>query len=217
MFQSLLHQGISLLTSIHPGPDCIPARVSIPSSSGHQFTGQWKPLFMFAEGRPVSIPSSSGHQFTGCANQCDQRWHGLRFNPFFIRASVYWTCIGPAIPSRALRPVSIPSSSGHQFTERPKSRVDDGVGMKFQSLLHQGISLLQGKYQLRKPRGVQFQSLLHQGISLLDGSSFFEEGNAFSVSIPSSSGHQFTALTWAQLVQFETDRFNPFFIRASVY
>ena len=143
------------------------------------------------------------------------RWPS--FNPFFIRASVYWVdgqqmadrleaCV--SIPSSSghqftgfkrdvgrnpiIRTVSIPSSSGHQFTDTAFIRLfAPKVG--FQSLLHQGISLLSseegevkvakhlsfnpffirasvycfvnGIYLFRQRR--KFQSLLHQGISLL--------------------------------------------------
>ena len=37
----------------------------------------------------VSIPSSSGHQFTVHLQLTRTRFLGARFNPFFIRASVY--------------------------------------------------------------------------------------------------------------------------------
>ena len=89
-FQSLLHQGISLLETITKIPqDPINPIVSIPSSSGHQFTVstglEWFMLRMDGfqsllhqgisllecaqnsddyMGTVVSIPSSSGHQFT---------------------------------------------------------------------------------------------------------------------------------------------------------
>ena len=164
-FQSLLHQGISLLDT-HDGPSRRRgARVSIPSSSGHQFTGRR-------------------------TQQARRKWRG-RFNPFFIRASVYWA----TSPKRAA-------------SSRPS----------FQSLLHQGISLLVacfGNVHLRQslrfnpffirasvywtglplrksPGSPRFQSLLHQGISLL------------GAVLPAG---------W----RIDTARFNPFFIRASVY
>ena len=140
-FQSLLHQGISLL----------PSR---------------------CDGAGIPGPNS--------------------FNPFFIRASVY--CLRPL--NRALVQslefqsllhqgislldtdsndgeeykiyVSIPSSSGHQFT------------------VFYSYEMINGLYCLR------FQSLLHQGISLLDSNLFAIGPVADNVSIPSSSGHQFT-------------------------
>ena len=115
----------------------------------------------------------------------------MRFNPFFIRASVYWERL----------------SAGHK-----------GFTIEFQSLLHQGISLLSpekpygnhgsygvsipsssghqftGVYEVveREDGTFEFQSLLHQGISLLLAiGSDFRKGSRPS--------------------------FNPFFIRASVY
>ena len=165
-FQSLLHQGISLLlqhgdrrgvqdaqrfnpffirasvywsaTGLHP--ECLAPRVSIPSSSGHQFTAEIREngeeFVVF-----VSIPSSSGHQFTDIRILQDV-WKILRrFNPFFIRASVY--CVRMRHGTRH-------------------------VDRSFQSLLHQGISLLRYNLDYKIHLREGFQSLLHQGISLLD-------------------------------------------------
>ena len=114
-FQSLLHQGISLLHCDGASNRMLPAEVSIPSSSGHQFTA------------PM--------------HQAEETHDLFRFNPFFIRASVYCSRGWPGHPLRLER-VSIPSSSGHQFTEY---HMQDGswfIWNPFQSLLHQGISLL---------------------------------------------------------------------------
>ena len=89
--------------------------VSIPSSSGHQFTAVLDPRRGAARRNVVSIPSSSGHQFTGWGRFCAvfRSWNS--FNPFFIRASVY--CDPPSkLASEFRDAVSIPSSSGHQFT-----------------------------------------------------------------------------------------------------
>ena len=66
----------------------------------------------------VSIPSSSGHQFTALLPTACVLLVRRRFNPFFIRASVYCKCGG------IMEPVLI---------------------KVFQSLLHQGISLLEKK------------------------------------------------------------------------
>ena len=165
-FQSLLHQGISLLRDEQRRPAHRTGLVSIPSSSGHQFTGPWPGAVPHCAGPfqsllhqgisllenlsvrnkmplriTVSIPSSSGHQFTAILGLCA-----------IICSSIL---------------VSIPSSSGHQFTEiySPSQLTAEKIG--FQSLLHQGISLL-----------LQFFP--------------YRENMDFSVSIPSSSGHQFT-------------------------
>ena len=169
-------------------------RVSIPSSSGHQFTA-----FVLSRVTPrasdVSIPSSSGHQFTASARTVRGPGASLCFNPFFIRASVYWMAM------------SSWESTSHA---------------KFQSLLHQGISLLpdgvgsrRGRFQRRfnpffirasvywqRPRcrstpvPTPFQSLLHQGISLLQAAIALTGRCSWKVSIPSSSGHQFTEGAW---------------------
>ena len=112
------------------------------------------------------------------------------FNPFFIRASVYCRRDNVIHQTQAAA-VSIPSSSGHQFTEA-KNASDNVNYRRFQSLLHQGISLL--------PIGA--------GPSEDDGS---------VVSIPSSSGHQFTVRKAGAKPYDAVHRFNPFFIRASVY
>ena len=63
-FQSLLHQGISLLNEIINQSGNVKRRVSIPSSSGHQFTECVFGQSVGGLGDGVSIPSSSGHQFT---------------------------------------------------------------------------------------------------------------------------------------------------------
>ena len=139
-FQSLLHQGISLLDR------------------------RIQQVFARIEG-VVSIPSSSGHQFTG------HRVHSLHGDRIMV---------------------SIPSSSGHQFTARA--------------------------YQGHGPeRGLSFQSLLHQGISLLFSCCRSWRGTTAGVSIPSSSGHQFTEYSSSFRYAVVEGGFNPFFIRASVY
>ena len=188
-FQSLLHQGISLLLPlgtfliglgirfnpffIRASVYCARVRlrrvrrrnaVSIPSSSGHQFTVRRR-VGLRSHPETVSIPSSSGHQFTGppCA---------------WPRTAPSW--------------VSIPSSSGHQFTVNEYSPQFQQMGFKFQSLLHQGISLLR-------------QNILAKGASM------------DNVSIPSSSGHQFTVFIVVIFKFSGKPCFNPFFIRASVY
>ena len=192
-----------------------PFSVSIPSSSGHQFTAsdapaegtirkRFNPFFIRASvycareaqrarepPRSVSIPSSSGHQFTACGPGHCAPGQRFRFNPFFIRASVYWqrvevfpptgasrfnpffirasvycawrasgnapysipvsipsssghqfTAMGREVNGRRVARVSIPSSSGHQFTVRSTTILKFAVMAEFQSLLHQGISLL---------------------------------------------------------------------------
>ena len=165
--------------------------VSIPSSSGHQFTGQrWFVHKGCAMG--VSIPSSSGHQFTARSTTCRAIPSGCPcFNPFFIRASVY--CSHQVFQARLLYQKS------------------------FQSLLHQGISLLRRPTRGRQSNARLFQSLLHQGISLLQGEDRSDHCRPDGVSIPSSSGHQFTACGWWRRASPRRSRFNPFFIRASVY
>ena len=164
----------------------------------------------------VSIPSSSGHQFTGRHGAIPVRRVRAGFNPFFIRASVYW-----------VMPLSIKSRLVRQF----QSLLHQGISLLassvlmrrwtsclFQSLLHQGISLLGLPLCSCMQVYTMFQSLLHQGISLLFASPCRGCGaDSFKVSIPSSSGHQFTDSNVA-LIELERERsFNPFFIRASVY
>ena len=213
----------------------------------------------------VSIPSSSGHQFTGLRHLFLPPFRGMRFNPFFIRASVYCGatgCFGArctpfqsllhqgislldfrlARRKREYALVSIPSSSGHQFTDVQAGNPPLRVQALFQSLLHQGISLLQFERRRRVLVHLEFQSLLHQGISLLHTSAFIVDPklvpfqsllhqgisllhqsvrgvflNVISVSIPSSSGHQFTGILCLEPDSDIGNGFNPFFIRASVY
>ena len=140
-----------------------------------------------------------------------------RFNPFFIRASVYWRTF-LLLCKRSVHRVSIPSSSGHQFTDILNAYDEVYQSLRFQSLLHQGISLLSSA---GRPHGLSglpgfnpffirasvycltrasstaliltpFQSLLHQGISLLEIWITDKWRATVDVSIPSSSGHQFT-------------------------
>ena len=87
----------------------------------------------------------------------------------------------------------------------------------FQSLLHQGISLLKFEAPTFDTLHFLFQSLLHQGISLLDSIELAKKFTRKYVSIPSSSGHQFTGLEMGHIRETALKRFNPFFIRASVY
>ena len=166
MFQSLLHQGISLLGHFGGGRDAlddgvsIPSSsghqftalaadrpgglldddVSIPSSSGHQFTEYWNEQALEAAKR-VSIPSSSGHQFT--ARQKKDRY-GHEFTVSIPSSSGHqFTGSGPIDGDADYEDVSIPSSSGHQFTAFHMQRFLQ-IMLTFQSLLHQGISLLEG-------------------------------------------------------------------------
>ena len=64
---------------------------------------------------------------------------------------------------------------------------------------------------------ILFQSLLHQGISLLAADAVDVRRVFYMVSIPSSSGHQFTENENRFLCIWNFMSFNPFFIRASVY
>ena len=138
--------------------------VSIPSSSGHQFTGKLQnanPDFaeqfqsLLHQGISLLLTSRRATPASSCMFQSLLHQgisllvafedvgtllrHG-RFNPFFIRASVYCSFAKKFIRTLA-RIVSIPSSSGHQFTDRD-DLVDEIGDLLFQSLLHQGISLL---------------------------------------------------------------------------
>ena len=113
-------------------------------------------------------------------------------------------------------PVSIPSSSGHQFTERaaPTSPIRSWYG--FQSLLHQGISLLRSSRASKAQALRLFQSLLHQGISLL-----LPQLEALTGRLPQFQSllHQGISLllTVSNSANILGLSFNPFFIRASVY
>ena len=189
-FQSLLHQGISLLgerfrrridvadrfqSLLHQGISLLPAQ-------GPAGRGQI---------RGVSIPSSSGHQFT-----VDALGRRVR---------------------HALRSVSIPSSSGHQFTASRRRAGSRCTWSSFQSLLHQGISLLDLLAGLELPAGVVFQSLLHQGISLL---AWKDDPILAWMEAFQSLLHQGISLLRGNGATRRTPcawRFNPFFIRASVY
>ena len=89
----------------------------------------------------VSIPSSSGHQFTdGRYRRRANRARTRSFNPFFIRASVYCVTGNTYLLSdlASFNPFFIRASV---YWRRSGTAPDIGV-TKFQSLLHQGISLL---------------------------------------------------------------------------
>ena len=140
-------------------------RVSIPSSSGHQFTVNQRSIFILNILLGVSIPSSSGHQFT----EDDL----VRLS--IIRLVEFQSLLHQGISLLGAIHVSILAPSG-----------------AFQSLLHQGISLLESKALNSGLQDSEFQSLLHQGISLLLQLIRQDRSEGGRVSIPSSSGHQFT-------------------------
>ena len=120
MFQSLLHQGISLLCMVT----------------------KWREAPLRCSFNPFFIRASVYWPSPGWMDYAPERYG---FNPFFIRASVY--CVEEL-------------EKGHGFVAL------------FQSLLHQGISLLISRcHSCNKVFTDPFQSLLHQGISLLAGKS----------------------------------------------
>ena len=143
-FQSLLHQGISLL---------------IQEQLLHCFIN--RSLFQSLLHQGISLLDEAALWPRG-ANGC--------FNPFFIRASVYCVPLTneqrhKVLPFQSLLhqgisllrlgghrslvaqdAVSIPSSSGHQFTDRGIERRQQNACALFQSLLHQGISLLASRH-----------------------------------------------------------------------
>ena len=138
----------------------------------------------------VSIPSSSGHQFTASTAAVIADRSEDSFNPFFIRASVYCGSGRGKDAGRwgSFNPFFIRASV---YCRAPLLLLPATFNA-FQSLLHQGISLLGGLSAAIVQGQVGFQSLLHQGISLL-----FAHALA----------------CWRLLARC----FNPFFIRASVY
>ena len=140
-FQSLLHQGISLLKFLHPA---IRAKELEFQSLLHQG------ISLLGLGSQPSA-TALAPEFQSLLHQGISLLHKT-----------------PRVARDRAPPVSIPSSSGHQFTAKPRPN----------------------------PRAVnpaQFQSLLHQGISLLRGQARLNLYQPKQVSIPSSSGHQFTA------------------------
>ena len=163
-FQSLLHQGISLLNPVPP---------AVPVEERFKFQSLLHQGISLLDRRPARPPGGR-----------------RRFNPFFIRASVYWAA-GASSSRKRASTVSIPSSSGHQFTVIPFSANGlRGLG-EFQSLLHQGISLLPAfrpsswraaTVSIPSSSGHQFT-----GLAILASNTAWAK-----VSIPSSSGHQFT-------------------------
>ena len=164
-FQSLLHQGISLLRS--------------------WANGGTSPM------RTVSIPSSSGHQFTDGGGARPRRVHDFCFNPFFIRASVYWApaCRRAALRRPSFNPFFIRASvycSSFHFCS-------PSVWSLFQSLLHQGISLLRTTFSRSFDMKKDCFNPFFIRASVYCWAELVIEGtDQERVSIPSSSGHQFT-------------------------
>ena len=189
-FQSLLHQGISLLNPRVVMLDTFNASSFNPFFIRASVYCAPKGTFPSRLLGSVSIPSSSGHQFTAFHRRVRRgAWH-RGFNPFFIRASVYWT--PPWLPTREPKCVSIPSSSGHQFTGRvmlhsardvaavsiPSSSghqftAENGLRVPIDDDYVSIPSSSGHQFTGRNVAGavivvvLQFQSLLHQGISLL--------------------------------------------------
>ena len=115
-----------------------------------------------------------------------------RFNPFLVRASVYW--------------LAAPGAGQRQ-------------SLAFQSLLSQGISLLvKWSHKGEARTQYMFQSLLSQGISLLTrhpGDTRVAPPDSFNPFLVRASVYC-VPTTGASLVFFSTC-FNPFLVRASVY
>ena len=239
--------------------------VSIPSSSGHQFTGDRRPadrhpsapvfqsllhqgisllLTVVSPGRPVIagfqsllhqgislLDVETARQIAAC--HC--------FNPFFIRASVY--CRGlrhpGQLPHRGFNPFFIRAS----VYWVPSTAAKFWVWKEFQSLLHQGISLLgvyidfPGIFFNRRFNPFFIRASVYWRTAIrfpaCKGQKcfnpFFIRASVYCkclvnqlrsdkcVSIPSSSGHQFTGFQEPLVAQKNPPSFNPFFIRASVY
>ena len=240
MFQSLLHQGISLLAVPYLMEHELVKEVSIPSSSGHQFTGTVTPS------KGATVLASFNPFFIRASVYCLRGrevppGYLVGFNPFFIRASVY--CI-PTSSFPAGRPrgfqsllhqgisllkadkefalsrlnVSIPSSSGHQFTEH---------GLLHEVHDHLGVSIPSSsghQFTVMPSMAVRMNHELPVSIPSSSGHQFTVHHRSnemrmlgFRVSIPSSSGHQFTVYHPMSIDARAGIRFNPFFIRASVY
>ena len=108
-----------------------------------------------------------------------------RFNPFLVRASVYWDYGRPPgiCWHRCFNPFLVRASVYcAERRRKPAGRRDP----EFQSLLSQGISLLIVDPSRAVPSLQRFQSLLSQGISLLVASQ--RQGRKWvtdNVSIPS--------------------------------
>ena len=164
----------------------------------------------------VSIPSSSGHQFTAIIIGPAPGPPARRFNPFFIRASVYcraiaYIAVAARFEFQSLLHQGISLLNLHDAID--KKRV-----AKFQSLLHQGISLLIIKRNSSVYWKNSFQSLLHQGISLLNANSARRRPVSLASTFQSLL-HQGISLLTLPAPDFGQGypSFNPFFIRASVY
>ncbi len=188
-FQSLLHQGISLLLSRRSPPPSLLGGFQSLLHQGISLLNRIRQLFTEDWGL-VSIPSSSGHQFTDRRIMRKRRWLD-GFNPFFIRASVYCPETVSPVDARMIMFQSLLHQGISLLFQLHFQFGNAALGL-FQSLLHQGISLLQSVLSRSAASALRFQSLLHQGISLLLLWRPRSRQAMIFVSIPSSSGHQFT-------------------------
>ena len=154
--------------------------------------------------RRVSIPSSSGHQFTAWRPAVASRRRGTGFNPFFIRASVY--CAARPRTGMTSGLVSIPSSSGHQFTALllGVAVADAGVvsipsssGHQFTGKERQQAARREAAVSIPSSSGHQFTGYWDRTISTC---------GLLTVSIPSSSGHQFTVLPFQESLKAQLDQ-----------
>ncbi len=213
-FQSLLHQGISLLHAWNCDAHSPCLAVSIPSSSGHQFTGSRTQDVKFSR-IAVSIPSSSGHQFTGIADAHGTSPANSGFNPFFIRASVYCPKQPPSPAPWLLRfnPFFIRASVYCAADWHRAGRPLYGFNPFFiRASVYCRIGQAQDVRQAES-----FNPFFIRASVYWVRTEAAQARRAQAVSIPSSSGHQFTECPLDHAGLFDGDGFNPFFIRASVY
>ena len=191
-FQSLLHQGISLLGA---GPDGCP--------------GSSPPAFQSLLHQGISLLAS--------ASSAAGRGGRGRFQSL-LHQGISLLAVQSGLSRAAVVPtVSIPSSSGHQFTGYQPHLVPVPERWSFNPFFIRASVYCPATWSCALRAQVAFQSLLHQGISLLQVKKREGRRRRAAVSIPSSSGHQFTVQVFRTEFRRGDYGFNPFFIRASVY
>ena len=163
--------------------------VSIPSSSGHQFT-EFQRESLLDTGSPCFNPFFIRASVYCGRSAAEPRPVLSRFNPFFIRASVY--CGRSAAEPRPVlsrfNPFFIRASV---YCQSAALQLGSHRGRFNPFFIRASVYWLE-KFVRRSDPGRLFQSLLHQGISLL---------HAVGLASEKRGRHGF----------------NPFFIRASVY
>ena len=191
--------------------------VSIPSSSGHQFTGISRKTCPRRPSPPFQSLLHQGISLLTCLASCNCKDAQICFNPFFIRASVYCVCRAACAAISARASFQSLLHQGISLLGQGQQSRRRSVDLRFNPFfIRASVYCVAIATSPRVRFKLAFQSLLHQGISLLVANiatrndwlscfnPFFIRASVYCVRFVAPRTP--TAL-----------RFNPFFIRASVY